>query len=112
MERDENDNRESFTFSEAVALGLKIEEEEKKKARERMGQRIELKEKALLYSRENRASGKTRDAVAEAIGIGSGKQYEKAKYIQNNADEETIKKLNEEKISIHKAWTETKKRFV
>lgn len=49
--------------------------------------------------------------VAEAIGIGSGKQYEKAKYIHNNADKETIKQLNEEKISIHKAWTVTKKRL-
>lgn len=103
MERDENDNRESFTFSEAVALGLKIEEEEKKKARERMSDGGKGK--------ENFPTLQTRDAVAEAIGIGSGKQYEKAKYIHNNADEETIKKLNEEKISIHKAWTETKKRL-
>src|SRR5699024_8388232 len=38
-------------------------------------------------------------------------QYRKAKFIDEHADEETIKKLDEEKISIHRAWTETKEKL-
>ncbi|EOQ18632.1 hypothetical protein [Bacillus cereus] len=52
--------------------------------------------------------GTTRDIVAEKIGIGSGKQYEKAKFIAENADSETIKQLDSEEISIHKAYTDLK----
>ena len=37
---------------------------------------------------------KTRDIVAEKMGIGSGKQYEKEKYIAENADKETLEAWN------------------
>ncbi|WP_439328634.1 hypothetical protein [Bacillus cereus] len=50
----------------------------------------------------------TRDIVAEKIGIGSGKQYEKAKFITENADSSTIAKLDNEEISIHRAYRELK----
>ncbi|MCQ6307380.1 chromosome partitioning protein ParB, partial [Bacillus cereus] len=49
--------------------------------------------------------------VAEKIGIGSGKQYEKAKFITEHADSSTIAKLDNEEISIHKAYTELQARL-
>ena len=52
--------------------------------------------------------GKTRDFVAGKLGIGSGKQYEKEKYIADNANEDILKAWNEEKISTHKAYTRVK----
>jgi hypothetical protein len=48
---------------------------------------------------ENLPQGKTRDIVAEQSGFGSGKQYEKAKYISENADAETIAKLDAGEIT-------------
>lgn len=36
--------------------------------------------------KENFPTLQTRDVVAEKVGIGSGKQYEKEKYIVDNAD--------------------------
>lgn len=39
--------------------------------------------------------GKTRDIVAKESGFGSGKQYNKAKYIYENGSEELIKQLDE-----------------
>jgi len=51
---------------------------------------------------------KTRDVVAEKLGIGSGKQYEKEKYIADNADPETLEQWNKEEISTHKAYTRVK----
>jgi ParB family chromosome partitioning protein len=36
------------------------------------------------------AKGNSRDKVAEKLKIGSGKQYEKAKFILDNADDELI----------------------
>ncbi len=39
--------------------------------------------------------GQARDIVAEKSGFGSGKNFEKAKYISDNADDEMIKSLDE-----------------
>lgn len=51
------------------------------------------------------------DAVAASTGFGSRERYRKAKFIDQHADEETIKKLDAEEISIHRAWKETKARL-
>jgi ParB family chromosome partitioning protein len=49
-------------------------------------------------------NGTVRDIVAKESGFGSGKQYEKAKFILDNADDELIQSLDENKISIHGAY--------
>jgi ParB family chromosome partitioning protein len=55
------------------------------KARER--QLGELKQNTEVESFPPRAEqGKTREIVAEKSGFGSGKNFEKAKYIADNAD--------------------------
>ena len=38
---------------------------------------------------------KTRDKIAKDLDMGSGKNYDKAQYIYNNADEDMIKQLDE-----------------
>lgn len=109
MEISENENRKEFTFSERIDWARRLEAIEKIKAEERQST---LNGKSLLTENFPEAKrGETRDIVAKESGFGSGKQYEKAKFVADNASEEVIKKLNEEKMSIHKAYIETKEKL-
>jgi ParB family chromosome partitioning protein len=89
-ERDENTCRKEFTPSEAVAIGKALEELERPKARERKAQaagRPRGSKKAEAVSGGNlpqQTDGKTRDKVAEAVGM-SGRTYEKAKAVVDAA---------------------------
>lgn len=83
IEISENENRKEFTFSERVDWARRLERVEKIKAKER-----QLKGTTLM---EDVPQGSTRDAVANQSGFGSGKNFERAKYISENADEEMIK---------------------
>lgn len=106
MEISENENRKEFTFSERVDWARRLERVEAEKARERM------ESGRAAYPKENFPEGpvgQTRDIVADASGFGSGKQYEKAKYIADHAAPEIIAQLDAEEISIHRAYQETKK---
>lgn len=102
MEIDENENRKDFTFSERLDWARRLERVEREKARERMeaGKAVDPSQ----ISDKGRAD----DVVAIDSGFGSRDTFRKAKFIGENADAETIAKLDAEKISIHKAWTETK----
>lgn len=102
LEINENENRKDFNKAERIEYARQLERIERVKAKER--------EKAgvAIDPRENFPQGRTRDLVAEKLGIGSGKQYEKEKYIADNADDEILKAWNEEKISTHKAYTKVK----
>ncbi|MCQ6307138.1 ParB N-terminal domain-containing protein [Bacillus cereus] len=104
IEIGENEHRKEFTFSERMAWARELERVESAKARERekSGKKIDPMENFP------QGMGTTRDIVAEKIGIGSGKQYEKAKFIAEHADSSTIAKLDNEETSIHKAYTELK----
>ncbi|WP_144518691.1 ParB N-terminal domain-containing protein [Bacillus thuringiensis] len=104
IEIGENEHRKEFTFSERMAWARELERVESAKARERekSGKKIDPTENFP------QGMGTTRDIVAEKIGIGSGKQYEKAKFIAENADPSTIAKLDNKETSIHKAFTELK----
>lgn len=103
MEISENENRKEFTFSERVDWARRLERIEKEKARERMeaGKAIDPSENF----RKGRATG----IVASDAGFGSDRQYEKAKYIADHAAPEIIAQLDADKISIHRAYQETKK---
>ena len=98
LEINENENRKDFTKSERIEYARQLERIERAKARKR--------EQAGVAPdpRENFPQGRTRDLVAEKLGIGSGKQYEKEKYIADNADPETLKAWDKEEISTHKAY--------
>lgn len=100
LEINENENRKDFNKSERIEYARQLERIERVKAKERMGQGVE--------NFPQHEEGKTRDLVAEKMGIGSGKQYEKEKYIADNADPETLEQWNNEEISTHKAYTKVK----
>ena len=97
IEISENENRKEFSFTEKMNYAKRLEEIEKIKAQERMKDPM-----------QNFAQGKTRDKVADTVGFGSGEQYRKAKYIEENADQETIKALDEGQISVHGAYKKLK----
>lgn len=97
----ENENRKEFSFSERLEWARRLEDIEKLKARERM-------ESGTRDPVQNFAEGRARDIVAEETGFGSGEQYRKAKFVADNADEETIQQLDEKAISVHAAYQKIK----
>lgn len=101
LEISENEHRKEFSFTERVEWGKRLEQIEKIKARERMSAKENFPEQ----------TGQVRDIVAEQAGFGSGKQYDKAKYIMENATAEIIQQLDEGLISTHKAFIDTKTRL-
>ncbi|HFK1410221.1 TPA: ParB N-terminal domain-containing protein, partial [Bacillus cereus] len=103
IEIGENEHRKEFTFSERMVWARELERIESAKARRRMSEGGKGRENLPTLKSE-----RARDIVAEKIGIGSGKQYEKAKFIAEHADSSTIAKLDNEETSIHKAYTELK----
>lgn len=103
LEISENEHRKEFTFSERVEWAKRLEDVERIKAKERMaGGKENIPEQP---------AGQTRDIVAEQAGFGSGRTYDKAKYIMENATPEIIQQLDAGIISTHKAFTETKERL-
>lgn len=103
IEIGENEHRKEFTFSERMVWARELERIESAKARRRMSEGGKGRENLPTLKSE-----RARDIVAEKIGIGSGKQYEKAKFIAEHADSSTIAQLDNEETSIHKAYTELK----
>jgi ParB family transcriptional regulator, chromosome partitioning protein len=97
MEISENEHRKEFTFSERIEWARRLEQVEQMKAKERMSQGGQ--------GQVNFPSLQTRDVVAVDSGFGSGRQYDKAKFIAQHADEETITKLDSGDVSIHRAYT-------
>ena len=105
LEINENENRKDFNKSERIEYARQLERIERVKAKERQGNRTDLN---IVENFPPSEDLKTRDIVAEKLGIGSGKQYEKEKYIADNADPETLEQWNKEEISTHKAYTKVK----
>ncbi|MCR8633447.1 ParB N-terminal domain-containing protein [Paenibacillus radicis (ex Xue et al. 2023)] len=103
LEISENEHRKEFSFSERVEWAKRLEQVEKLKAKERMGQGKE--------NLPDLVTGQVRDIVADQAGFGSGKQYDKAKFIADNATPEIIQQLDAGLISTHKAFIETKERL-
>ncbi|MGU3440004.1 chromosome partitioning protein ParB [Bacillus cereus] len=100
IEIGENEHRKEFTFSERMAWARELERVESAKARERMSEGGK--------GRQNSVNLRTDDKVSNDIGLGSRDTYRKAKFIAENAEPETINQLDNEEISIHKAFTELK----
>lgn len=101
LEINENENRKDFTRLERLEYARRLERIERVKAKERM-------ESGGVENFPQGEGGKTRDKVAETLGIGSGRQYEKEKYIAEHADKETLDAWDKGKISTHKAYTRIK----
>jgi ParB family chromosome partitioning protein len=95
-ERDENTCRKDFTPSEAVAIGKQLEKLEREEARQRQDA-SKAKKGGKVGSAQGGGklpprsdNGKTRDKVAEVVGM-SGKTYEKAKKVVEAAEHEPEK---------------------
>jgi len=85
-----------------VQLAEKLEELEKKKAKQRQGTRTDI-----VVDLPQSDKGKSRDKVAEKLGI-SGSTYSRAKKVKES-DPGLWKKTLDGKISVDKAYKETKK---
>ena len=121
IEISENEQREEFTFSEKMDYGQLIEEIEKEKAKERMlsgkkcddpvdrGPQGTAREKGGFEEDAGRGTnleqGKSRDAIGAKIGM-SGKQYDRAKYIADNAPPEVIEQLDRGERTIRGTYDE------
>ena len=101
------------TFSQLMSEAEFIEETERIKSKERQLAQLKRGGEKQTPVREifpERETGRTRDKVASQIGIGSGKHYEKAKKIWQEAKSgnETAKKLvgniDKGRITIHSAY--------
>lgn len=105
LEISENESRKDFSKSERIEYARRLERIEAAKAKERMeaGAKIDPQENFP----EGVQQGQVRDLVAEKLSIGSGKQYEKEKYIVDNKDLLSIEDFaewDEGKLSTNKAY--------
>ena len=106
IEISENEQREDFTFSEQVDYGKLLEVIENAKAKERMslggkgGIEQEGKDPGPYLDRKQ-----SRDAIGEKIGM-SGRQYDRAKYIAENASQEVLEQLDNKERKIRPTYDE------
>lgn len=105
IEISENEERKEFTYSEKMDYAKQLERIEAKKSKDRMAVKNQGMDRGPQVKK-----GTTRDIVGEATGFGSGRTYARAKYIYENADDETIKEVDEGKKSIRKAHDELRSR--
>ena len=105
IEISENEQREPFTFSEQVDYGRMLEEIEKAKALQRKsaGGKGGLSED--VFHGTHLQKGRSRDIVGSKIGL-SGTQYDRAKYIAENAPSEVIDELDQGKRNIRPTYDE------
>lgn len=104
LEIDENEERKEFSKLERLDWARRLERIESIKAKERM---IDGGVENFPQGR----LGKTRDIVAGKLNIGSGKQYEKEKYIAENlnlATEEEKQAWDKGDISDHAMYKKIK----
>lgn len=103
LEISENETRKDFSKAERIDYARRLERIESLKAKERMDAGVTPSESFL--------KGRTTDIVAEKLNIGSGKQYEKEKYIvenQSSLTSEDFDNWDEGKLSTNKAFLKIK----
>ena len=105
IEYSENEQREPFTYSEKMDYAKLIEEIEKARAKERMSEGGKGGILEGVDDRPHLKSGKSRDNIGSKIGM-SGRQYERAKYIAENAPSEIIDELDRGERTINGAYEE------
>lgn len=101
IEIKENVDRKAFTFSEKMQAAKTIEPIIKEFAEKRIKEKkdSDLSRFGIITKR-----GKTRDIMAEILGIGSGKTYDKAKFIWESGDQDIISLLDDNKHTISRAY--------
>lgn len=114
LEISENAKRLDFNKEERIALARELERIETQKARERViaAQNNDAAKAAKEKFPGLTSDGQVRDIVAEKLGIGSGRQYDKEKFIVDHKDELTDEIYEQWKIGAYstgKAYNEIKK---
>lgn len=105
IEISENEVRKDFSKAERIEYARRLERVESLKAEERM--KCGKSDPVVNLPQGN----KTREIVAEKVGIGSGKQYEKEKYIVDNQAQltpEDFADWDEGKLSTNKVYQKIK----
>lgn len=104
-----NKQREK-TFSQKMAEAEELEAIERERARKRQVASLKKGEERPVRDKwPEREAGRTRDKVAQAVGMGSGKTYERAAKVWEAAKKgnevalELVEKLDKGEVSIHKA---------
>ena len=110
LEISENENRKDFSFNEKMTWAKMLEVEYGKIAKENQLSGLKNQESSFDKFLENDKIN-TNKQVAEEVGFGNKETYRQAKYISENADEETIKKLDDGQLSINKAYTQLKEKL-
>lgn len=83
------------SISERIEYARRLEKIESVKARERQATSTGGANPQLVQNFAEADTNKTRNIVAEKLGIGSGETYRKEKYIVDNADTLTPKDFAE-----------------
>jgi len=109
LEISENETRKDFSKKERIDYARRLERIEKVKAQERksLGGKGGFQEDTENFPYVT--EGETRNIVAQKLGIGSGKQYEKEKYIADNANPTLLSQWDKGDISTHAAYIKIKK---
>ena len=116
LEISENETRKDFSKAERIDYARRLERVEKIKAEQRILSKQNNKNGRQIAAQENfpeQVACQTRDVVAQKIGIGSGKQYEKEKFIVDHKESLTpddFADWDEGKLSTNKAFLKIKKK--
>lgn len=110
-----NKQREK-TFSQKMAEAEELEAIEGERARKRQVASLKKgEERPVKDNCPEREGGQTRDKVAQAVGIGSGKTYDRAAKVWEAAKEgnevaqDLVQKLDKGEVSIHKAYKDIRR---
>ena len=111
MEISENEVRKDFSKAERIDYARRLERIESAKAKERQATSTGGSEPRPVQKFAQAEQTKTRDVVAEKLGIGSGETYRKEKYISDNRDKltpEDFADWDEGRLSTNKAYQRIK----
>ena len=113
LEISENVERKDFTTSEKLEFSRKLRVVEEEKSRQRMSKYNREKEqknparveRPTLESESH--MGRTREIVAKAVGMGSGRQLERAEYLAKNRPD-LLEKVDNHTASLYGAYMEAR----
>lgn len=109
IEISENENRKEFTFSEKMAYAKLLHEKYDAEAKIRQLAGLKRGEENVdspLVACET--NGRSGDAIAEEVGLGSRSTLAKAEYVSDHATPEMIAALDAEQLSINAAYKQLK----
>ncbi len=113
MEISENVERKDFTTSEKLEFSRKLRVVEEEKARQRMSKNVreKIQQGAGRVERPTHdkefQKGRAREIVAKAVGIGSGRQLERAEYLAKNRPD-LLAKVDSRETSLYGAYMEAR----